>query len=127
MKKRTDINIKEKPGSIHRVDKKTQRYSDLKAAVQAQVTNEGKVPVRVDRRTVILVPISQRDQYEKRYRLGLAKHPDNMEKVEFLKEKGWILREDGIWRNREKFLYREFEVALNISGYYDRNRVSWKP
>lgn len=127
MNKPTDPRIKRKPGATSTDDKKSQRYRDLENAAQTQLTNEGKVPVRVDHRTVILVPASQRSMYEKKYRIAQARKPENQEKVEYLKSRGWILRDDGIWRHRENFMYREFEYALSESGYYERNRVSHKP
>lgn len=100
------------------------RKNDFKGAELARKTNHGKVMVRMDKRTHIMVPITQRDKYEIEARMNQAKRPENKEKVTYLESKMWKMGPDGVWRNRENFLHRDMESALNLSGYYDRNRTS---
>lgn len=120
MKKNTDINRKEKGGAITKVEKKSLRYSDLKAAEIAKKNNEDKVPVQLDHKTTILVAKNKRDLFEQKHRMEQANKPENQDKVEYLKRHNWRLNKTGLWMCQNRLIQREMEAALQMSGYYDR-------
>ena len=94
--------------------------SAAEAARVAQERNAHKIPVKLNARTTIYVAPDQVDYYEKKVRLETARDPKNKEKVEFLTDKGWILRSDGLWVNKWQFLTKDFKAALQITGYYEK-------
>lgn len=120
---------KTKQGVIFSHEKSKQRRSDLIAAEKAKEINEGKVLVPVwgaKKPTHVMVPRSQVDQYLKKYRKAQAKDPANARKVEFLKSKGWRMKEDGIWMNRFEFLHKDFEAALITAKYYEHLQKAYE-
>jgi hypothetical protein len=98
----------------------------IKAAYAAQVQNDGKIPIRIDARTVIYVRPEERELHERKIRLQNARKTENREKVQWLEKTGWTMGLDGIWRNPSRFLVRDFETALHLSGYFDRNRTPYR-
>lgn len=110
---------KTQKGTLLIDDKLKHRRTELEAAAKSQQRNEGKVLIRKDAKTVLLVSKDKADQVSREIRLSQANDPKNLKKRLYLEAKGWNLRNDGLWLNRYGFLIKDFEAALELAGYYE--------
>lgn len=94
----------------------------MKAAERASELNEGKVPVRLNSRTVIYVHPDNVKFYSVKARKEEAEKSENREKVQFLKMRGWKMNKDGWWEVPKYVKTSTLLDACWTEGYYDNFR-----
>lgn len=106
-----------KKGHINSRDARAQAIG---AAEVARQINKGKVEVKINERTTLLLHKHNADKIIAQHRIIDNERWWNKKKMEHLIRRGWRMGADGLWRNKKKFLTKDMNAALVISKYYEQ-------